>query len=86
MPNRSEIIAVLLADTETLARARDGEANVLTRSADGTLSPQAAAFGEFAIRSGSFRRGKPIIDPLSRQPIGYEMEMISSHALVGAAR
>ena len=35
-----------------------------------------SAFGRQAMRTGCFRRGKPIIDPVSRQMIGYEMEMV----------
>lgn len=35
-------------------------------------------FGQLAIQTGSFRRGNPIVDPLTLEPMGYEMERLSS--------
>lgn len=54
---------------------------VLIRERNGDISLQPAAldssFGQFAIQTGSFRRGSPIIDPVTMETIGYEMEQIA---------
>jgi hypothetical protein len=34
-------------------------------------------FDEQIMTTGCFRRGKPIIDPVTREVMGYEMEMMS---------
>lgn len=35
-----------------------------------------AGFAHQAIQTGSFRRGNPIIDPVTQQTVGYEMEQL----------
>ena len=35
------------------------------------------SFAEQSMTTGAFRRGKAIIDPLTHEVIGYEMEMLS---------
>lgn len=61
-------------------------ARVLVRE-DGRLSAQIAnakgAFAECAIQTGAFRRGKAIVDPITRETVGYEMEQLPN-ALVAA--
>jgi uncharacterized protein (DUF362 family) len=32
-----------------------------------------------AIQTGTFRRGKPIIDPITQQRVGYELESITPY-------
>jgi hypothetical protein len=67
-------------------------ATALMRDHDGqmSLSPltsemkRTMPFREQAITTGCFRRGKPIIDPVTREVMGYEMEMISDHELRAA--
>lgn len=72
-----EVIAVFLSEGEQRA---DSAATVLVRSAEGEMSLQSvnpdSPLGRRAMRTGCFRRGKPIIDPVSRQMIGYEMEPV----------
>ena len=60
---------------------------VLVREHSGEISRQPAparSFGDFAIQTGAFRRGSPILDPLTMETIGYEMEQIA-HPYVTAA-
>jgi len=77
MQGKPEVIAVFLADGEPRS---DSAATMLVRNPDGQMSLQRvnpdSPFGRYAMRTGCFRRGKPIIDPVSRQMIGYEMEMV----------
>lgn len=53
---------------------------VLIREHNGDISLQPAsldsAFGHFAVQTGAFRRGSPIVDPLTMETVGYEMERI----------
>jgi hypothetical protein len=57
-------------------------ARVLVREENGHLSLQAVSadntFAHQAIQTGSFRRGNPIIDPVTNETIGYEMERLPS--------
>lgn len=77
MHTKAEVVAVLLAEDDSrsqqsatmLMRDANGEISVQTASADSTLVQR-------ALLSGYFRRGKAIIDPVSRQMIGYEMEQV----------
>lgn len=72
-PNR-EIIALLLPETGP------GPATALVRGADGQISletvAQDGAVAWDAMQTGCFRNGKPIVDPVSREVMGYEMEML----------
>lgn len=69
-----EIIALLLPETGP------EPATALIRRADGQMSlePVArdASFTRDQLTTGCFRRGKPILDPVSREVMGYEMEMV----------
>jgi hypothetical protein len=42
-----------------------------------TVNPD-TTFGRYALTTDCFRRGKPIFDPVTRQILGYEMEMVRS--------
>jgi hypothetical protein len=74
METKCEVIGWLLVD--------DDRAQVLVREEDGHLSQQAASpeatLGQHAIQTGVFRRGNPIVDPVTRETLGYEMEPVSS--------
>jgi hypothetical protein len=69
-----EIIALLLPETGP------EPATVLVRRADGQMALEAVArdsnFARESMTTGCFRRGKPIVDPVSREVMGYEMEMV----------
>lgn len=80
MPDQTEVIAVLLSDADAAEPRSDSAATVLVRNAEGQVSLRSvnpdSAFGRLAMRTGCFRRGKPIFDPVLRQMIGYEMERV----------
>lgn len=63
------------------ARQKSTSAQMLLREADGRMRLQDVSpdsvMGRHAMSTGCFRRGKPIVDPVSREIMGYEMEMIS---------
>jgi hypothetical protein len=84
MTTQPEVIAMVMSDGEgpngsgrmqrmatILLRSADGQMSVRTVSPDSTL-------GQFALSTGCFRNGAPIVDPVTRQHIGYEMEMVES--------
>jgi hypothetical protein len=58
----------------------DDAARVLVRDEHGGLSLHAvnpqSTFEHQAIQTGSFRRGNPIVDPVTQETIGYEMECL----------
>lgn len=74
----NEVIAVLVAgyDDDGAERAtvilRDGAGNVSMKqmSTQDGLSQRAA-------NTDRFRRGKPIVDPVSREVVGYELERVA---------
>jgi hypothetical protein len=74
MEAKCEVIGWLLVEAD--------RAQVLIRDENGDVSLQAApADNEFrhqAIQTGAFRRGNPIIDPVTHETLGYEMEKLSS--------
>ena len=76
MNTHCEVIGWLL-DTD--------KARVLVREKNGYISAQVAnASGTFADRSiqtGAFRRGNPIVDPVTHETVGYEMEELQSAIL-----
>ena len=58
----------------------DDNSQVLIRESDGQISLQNASldstFGQYAVQTGCFRRGNPIVDPVTRETLGYEMERV----------
>lgn len=80
-----EIIAVVLPDgtPEVLGALRDFVATgtmLLVRHADGRMALEPAR-RELAVEqtaAGCFSKRKPILDPVSREVMGYEMEMLAS--------
>lgn len=62
----------------------DDSAQVLVREESGHISLRAASpesnTGTWAIQTGSFRRGKPIIDPVTGESLGFEMEWVATPA------
>jgi hypothetical protein len=80
----AKLIALLLPEADA-SRSRD-EFDVDTATAlmcdhEGRMSlaplTREMPFAEQVMTTGCFRRGKAIIDPVSREVMGYEMEMIS---------
>ncbi|HEU4604368.1 MAG TPA: hypothetical protein VFS24_20505 [Steroidobacteraceae bacterium] len=78
MQAKAELIAVFLTDQDDSAPRAPRRAQMLLRTADGQMSLQTVnpdtTLGQYALRTGCFRQGKPIFDPISRQTLGYEME------------
>lgn len=71
MDTKCEVVGWLLVDDA---------ARVLIREENGHISPQTVSpetFAHHAIQTGSFRRGNPIIDPVTHETLGYEMERLS---------
>ena len=75
----NEVIAVLVAgyDDEGVERA-----TVILRDAQGErperrLVPAHEGLAQRASDTDRFRRGKPIIDPVSREVVGYELERVA---------
>jgi hypothetical protein len=78
MQAKAELIAVLLGEVDASSSCAARTAQMLLRSADGQMSLQTVntntTLGQYALRTGCFRQGKPIFDPITRQTLGYEME------------
>lgn len=71
MTTTCEVIGWLL-DTDSarvLVRERDGRISAQRANAEGT-------FADKSIQTGAFRRGDPIVDPVTRETLGYEMEFV----------
>jgi len=74
----NEVIAVLVAgyDDDGAERAtvilRDGSGNVSMKQ----MSAQ-EGLAQRAANTDRFRRGKPIVDPVSREVVGYELERVA---------
>ena len=75
---KSEVIALLFPDP---GQPREGPAQLVTavmRDAQGLMElrdmkPDKSLFSQ-ALLTGRFNCGKPIVDPLTREVIGYEIE------------
>jgi len=83
--NQPEIIAVVLPDgtPDSPSALRDFVATgtmLLVRHADGRMALEparnSAAWAGQARQGSAVSRSKPILDPISREVVGYEMEMI----------
>jgi hypothetical protein len=79
--NQSEVIALLMPEGEKEHLAHPEHfATLLVRRPDGRFQLERVdarlAMARRAANTGCFRQGKPIIDPTTRQVMGYEMEEI----------
>ena len=83
--NQPEIIAVVLPDGTPDSPSALGDfvatgTMLLVRHADGRMALEparnSAAWTGQASRSSAVSRSKPILDPISREVVGYEMEMV----------
>lgn len=63
------------------AHAKASTAQMLLREADGSMRLQDVStdsvMGRHAMSTGCFRRSKPILDPVTREVMGYEMERVA---------
>jgi hypothetical protein len=84
----SELIGLLLPEPELDAspvpikgRPRTS-ATALVRRPDGQMALEPVGVDLLAARdglkTGCFRKSRPIIDPVSREVMGYEMEMVDT--------
>ncbi|MBN1240277.1 MAG: hypothetical protein JXB36_17370 [Gammaproteobacteria bacterium] len=82
MSTDGEVIALVLADGGEPRHAGPSAqgAKRLVRDQLGRISLEEVAtqeeFDRAARQTGCFRRGKPIVDPETRDVIGYEMEEV----------
>ena len=79
--NQSEVIALLMPEGEKEHLAHPEHfATLLVRRPDGRFQLERVdarlAMARRAANTGCFRQGKPIIDPTTREVMGYEMEEI----------
>jgi hypothetical protein len=78
---QSEVVAVLLPEADAAAGYRQPRAaTMIVRRADGQFVLETidarVALADQAANTGCFRKGKPIIDPSSREVLGYEMDEV----------
>jgi len=86
MSGEAEVIALVLPEDAGVRVAgeatREARATLLVREPDGRVTLEtvttASPRGRLARTLGCFRRRSPIIDPVSRQIVGYELEMVPS--------
>ncbi len=86
MSGETEVIALVLpedAGAQVASQASpEARATLLVREPDGRVALEtvtsASPRGRLARTLGCFRRRNPIIDPVSRQIVGYELEMVPS--------
>jgi hypothetical protein len=74
MNAKCEVVGWLLDEsnrTQVLIRESTGELSLQTADLEST-------FGQYALQTGAFRRGNPIVDPVTQQTVGYEMERIAN--------
>jgi hypothetical protein len=90
----AQVIALLLPDSTPEAPLSHPvqvgrNAMALMRDAAGRMTVEEVvadnAFMDKLVDTGCFRRGKAIIDPTTREVMGYEMEMIGPYAARAAA-
>lgn len=70
---KCEVIGWVLVDPE--------RSEIWVREADGQVRSQAnveSASGECAIQTGAFRRGRRIIDEVTFETLGYEMQRLNN--------
>jgi hypothetical protein len=85
MHGHDEVIARFIPDVRRLGCSDPAMplATILVRAPDGSMSLQPvdpdATLGQEALSTGAFRKGSPIVDPVSRRILGYEME--PAHAM-----
>jgi hypothetical protein len=72
MNRTCEVIGWVVDDcgTRMVVREADGATSLEQVCGDGTV-------GGLAVQTGTFRRGKAIIDDSTQQCVGYEMERVS---------
>lgn len=75
----NEVIAVLVAGYDDDDGA--GRATVILRDGAGNVSMKHMStqdgLAQRAANIDRFRRGKPIVDPVSREVVGYELERVA---------
>ena len=82
-----EVIAILPNDDEANFNVRHDDflrhgVTALVRDEHGRVTLEtitaSSSFLDQVLTTGCFRRGKPIVDPVTRQVMGYEMEMVAT--------
>lgn len=77
----SEVIALLFPEQGPAGRGTESIATALLRDAQGLLGLRSLVPDASVLRQarvvGRMNRGKPIVDPASREVIGYEIEPLA---------
>ena len=73
MATKCEVFGWLLVDDSARVLVREESGHISLQSTKPESEP-----GHWSIQTGSFKRGKPIVDPVTGQSLGYEMEWVSS--------
>lgn len=70
---KTEVLGLLLHDEQSSAQ-------MLVRDAEGRMRLQDVSrdsvMARYAMSTGCFRRARPIVDPVTREVMGYEMEAV----------
>ena len=81
---QSEVIALLFPETAPVSGAAVPFVTALLRDAEGLMSLRSLAPDATMLRkarvAGRMNRGTPIVDPLTREVIGYEIEPLADPA------
>ena len=75
MATKCEVFGWLLVDDAARVLVREESGHISLQNAKPESTP-----GHWAIQTGSFRRGKPIVDPVTGQSLGYEMEWVRARS------
>ena len=79
-----EIIALLFPESASNPEPSSSPVTALVRDAEGTIEVRDLVPNRSLMRmarmTGRFNRGKPIVDPLTREIIGYEIEPLAAGA------
>jgi hypothetical protein len=77
-----EIIALLFPEPAQAAEGASPQVTALVRDADGAMEVRHlkadSNLMSQAMLTGRFNSGKPIVDPMTREVIGYEIEPLAA--------
>jgi hypothetical protein len=76
-----EVIALLLPEQIAHREGTNSQVTAITRDAQGTMEVRQLRFDRQLMRkarvAGRFNTGKPILDPFTREVVGYEIEPLA---------
>jgi hypothetical protein len=76
-----EVIALLLPEQTAHRDSPNSQVTAITRDAEGTMEVRQLRLDRQLMRrarvAGRFNTGKPILDPFTREVVGYEIEPLA---------